>query len=338
VADHHGVAAAAYDVLRHLPDAPAELVDALKDRHTEALRHHLRIVWELARVRPALEATNSRWAVLKGPVLAELVYDAPGQRFYGDLDLLVERSSFRQVLDNLVDSGSRLLDRNWRLMRREMHGEVHLELPAGSLLDLHWDLVNLYRGQLRIDAAAMLERAETVDLGGIRVPTLEPTDSLIHLALHGTMSGGDRLRWIHDVAQAIRRRPPNWDELMARAEAWRATAPVGLLLSRARGVLGADVPPEIPRRLLGWRYSALVRLADRIAPWQRANGRLTSPSLAIARSMGYGLPGAGAWLVRRAIKRLDPREPRASSTFAPGGDEADYEAYLESVIRVATSR
>ena len=334
-ADHHAVAGSVYERLRTQPAAPTELTEALHERYEAALRHHLHIVWELAQLGSVLDATGGRWAVLKGPVLAELVYDAPGERSYGDLDLLVEPASFRQVTDDLIGAGSRLLDRNWRLMRREMRGQVHLELPGGSLLDLHWDLVNLYRGRLQLDTRAALERAASVDLGGVAAPTLDPTDSLIHVALHGTLSGGDRLRWMHDVAQAIRHRPPDWRELAARCAAWNASAPVGYLLKRAQEVLGADIPDGLAHRLLGSRYAALLRMADRIAPWQTASGRLTSPTLAIARSMGYGLPGAAAWFVRRGLRSLDPREPAASSSFAAGGDERDYEAFMRAVVESA---
>jgi Uncharacterised nucleotidyltransferase len=331
-ADHHAVAGSVYARLRDHPDASSNLTEPLRERYEAALRHHLHIVWELARVRPVLQASGTRWAVLKGPMLAELVYESPGERSYGDLDLIVEPARFRQVVDGLMDSGSRLLDRNWRLLRREMRGQLHVALPGGSLLDLHWDLVNLYRGRLRLDTVAALARAEQVDLGGVEAPTLDPTDTLIQVALHGTLSGGDRLRWMLDVSQVIRRRPPDWAEVLARSAAWNASAPVGYLLKRARDVLGADVPDGLTRRLLGRQYSLLVRAADRVSPWQTANGRLTSPTLAIARSMGYGLPGAAAWLVRRGVRSLDPRGSAASSSFAEAGDRDDYEAFMEAIV------
>ena len=334
-ATYHALGGLGYVRLRNVA-MPGELVDALRTKYEQAIHHHLGIMWALARVRSALDETGSPWAVVKGPMVAELLYDDPGERTYGDLDVLVEASGFDRALDGLRGHGARLLDRNWRVLRRDMRGEVHLELPSGSLLDLHWHLVNMYRGRICIDTAAMLSRVEKVDLKGVTAPTLDATDSLIHLALHGTLSGGDRLLWTSDVARGTWRRPPDWDELVFRAEAWKIGPPVGLMLRRAREVLNADIPSEVPEKLLGRSYGKLARVVEWASPWERAGGRLTTPALVLTRSMGFGLAGAGRWFIWRAIRNLDPREPRASSSFTPGGDASDYSAYVRAVV--ASSR
>jgi hypothetical protein len=335
-AAYHAVDGLAYRHLRDLAGAPAQLIEALRQRHDAAVRHHLGIMFELARLGPVLDESGARWAVVKGPIVAELLYEAPGQRSYGDLDVIVEPAGFDRAIASLEAHGSRVLDRNWEVMRRDLLGELHIELPGGSLLDLHWNLVNMYRGRIRVDTSAMLDRAEVVDLGGVRAPTLDPTDSLIHLALHGTLSGGDRLLWMSDIARATWRRPPGWGELVRRARDWRVGAPVGFMLARSRVVAGADVPGDVPRRLLGRRYGALMRFVDRVSPWEGAGGRLTAPGLVLSRSMGFGLAGAARWFVVRAIRNLDPREPEASSTFTPRGDRGDYEAFIRAVVGSST--
>jgi hypothetical protein len=334
-AAHHAVSGIVYERLRGLPDAPSDLLAPLGERYDNAVRHHLRIMWELAKLQPVLDGSGARWAVIKGPAAVELLYDAPGERSYGDLDVLIEPAHFAEVLASLDRNGSRLLDRNWTILRRELRGEVHLELPGGSLLDLHWNLVNMYRGHIRIDTIGLLARAGPVDLGGVRAPTLDATDFVIHLALHGTLAGGDRLKWMFDVARAASRRPPRWDLLIDRAEDWNVSAPVGFLLARSHNVLGSSIPNEVPRRLLGRRYRALMRIADWVSPWERASGRLSTPGLMLSRSMGFGLAGAGQWLVRRAIRNLDPREPAASSAFTPRGDTQDFDAFVQAVIESA---
>lgn len=331
-AAYHAVSGIAFEKLRDLPGVEPELASALKDRYDSAVGHHLLIVWELARLQPVLGATGGSWAVIKGPVAAELLYDAPGQRYYGDLDVLVDPSQFDTVIDCLARSGSRLLDRNWKAIRGQLRGELHFELPGGSLLDLHWNLVNMYRGGIRIDTPALLARTEQVEIGGMEILTLDPTDTVIHLALHGTLSGGDRLLWMKDIAQACLRRPPEWDELAVRANAWNVSRPVGFMLSRASGVLGARIPTDVPRRLLGRRYAFLSQLADRISPWQRAEGRITTPGLILTRSMGYGMLGAARWLATRAVRNMDPREPAISSSFAPRGGQEDYDAFIRAVV------
>jgi hypothetical protein len=331
-AAYHRVAGVAYVRLRDIVGLPPALVASLKERYEASLRHHLRIMWELAAIQPVLDDSGAGWAVIKGPVAAELLYDSPGERTYGDLDVLVAPTQFDRVLDSLQEHGCRLLDRNWEVIRRELRGEVHFQMPGGSLLDLHWNLVNIYRGRIRIDTMAMLGRARPSDLGGLSVPTLDSTDSLIHLALHGTLSGGDKLLWMSDIANACRRRPPDWEELVSRAEAWNVASAVGFMLSRSIAVLGADAPGWVPDRLLGRRYQGLMAIADRLSPWQRTGGRLRTPGLMLARSMGFDLVGATRWLFARTLRSFDPREPAASDSFTARGDARDYEAFVRAVV------
>lgn len=331
-AAYHGVSGWAYDRLRVLPDASDDLVGELRDRYDDAVRGHLRATWELASLAPILDADAVRWVVIKGMAVVELIYASPGVRPYGDIDVLVEPARFDEVLTRLQEHGSQLLDRNWTVIRRDRLGELHLRLPGGTPLDLHWNVVNMYRGRIRIEAHELLDRAVRANLGGVVAPTLDPTDTMIHLALHATLAGGDRLRWMKDVALAASRRPPDWDALTARAEAWGVGTPVGFMLQRARTVLGAPIPDQIPRRLLPRSYRAVMRLVDAVSPWESARGRLTTPSLLLTRSMGLGLGGAAGWLVSRTLARLDPREPAASSTFTPRGDERDLAAFLADVV------
>lgn len=331
-AAYHGVSGWAYERLRGMPDAPDELIGELRDRYDLAVRRHLRATWELAGLAPVLDASAGQWAVMKGPAVVELLYPSPGVRPYGDIDVLVEPARFDEVLTTLQQHGSQLLDRNWKVIRRDRLGELHLRLPGGTPLDLHWNVVNMYRGRMRIEAHELLDHAVRANLGGVSAPTLDPTNTMIHLAIHATLAGGDRLRWMQDVALAASRRPPDWEALTARAEAWAVAAPVGFMLHRARTVLGAPIPEWTPRRLLGRRYRALMRLVDAVSPWERARGRLTTPSLLLTRSMGLGLGGAAGWLVSRTLARLDPREPAASSTFTPRGDERDLVAFLADVV------
>jgi hypothetical protein len=334
LAAYHGVASMIYQPLRALGAGPAELIAELRDHYAASVHAHLRVTWELARLKPVLDASGARWAVIKGPAAVELLYRGSG-RPYRDLDLLVDPGQFRGVLAALESSGYRLLDRNWRALRRDLRGEVHLLGRSGIPLDLHWNVVNMYRGKIRISTDHLLRRAAPVELAGVAVHTLEPTDSLTHLALHAAISGGDRLMWLKDIERSVVLRPPDWPELIRRARGGNVAAPVGLMLARAAEVLAARVPGSVVDELLHRRTLQVVRLVDRVFPWERALGRLAAPSRLLARSIGRGPLGALLWIGWRSIRNLDPREPAASSAFTPRGDERDREAFLESVVASA---
>jgi hypothetical protein len=337
LADYHGVAGLAYERLREL-DAAAPFIADLHVRYTRAVQGHMRIMWELAHLQPVLDATGARWAVIKGPVAVEVLYGSPGQRAYQDLDLLVEPRAFRDVLAALQDSGSELLDRNWTLLRRDLLGEVHLRLPGGTPLDLHWNLINMNRGRMWIDTSELLERSTITNLGGVTVGTLEPVDFVTHLAVHAALSGGDRLMWLKDLERAAVVLDPSWESVVERARRWGVAAGVGLMLARTRDVLGAPIPKEVPARLLTARSARLVRLTERASPWDQSVGRLTAASHIVSRAISHGPLRAVVWFVRRALSRLDPREPAASSVFTPSGDVRDREAYFDAVVSSGRGR
>jgi hypothetical protein len=276
--------------------------------------------------------------VIKGPSAVELLYSAPGQRAYLDLDVLVEPAAFRDVLAALETGGATLLDRNWTVLRRDLLGEVHLRLPRGTSLDLHWNLINMNRGRMWSDTEDVLQRAERRDLGGVIVPTLDPADTVVHLATHAAVSGGDRLLWLKDIERAAAVLDPPWELVVERARRWNVAGPVGLILGRTREVLAAPIPEWVPRQLLGSSATRLVRLVAQASPWELSVGRLTAASHVVSRSISLGFVGGLLWFVGRAVAHLDPREPAASSAFTARGDDDDRQAFIEAVVQSRTRR
>jgi hypothetical protein len=331
-ANYHRIGGLAYVRLRG-HDVPAAALDGLRQMYTQAVHHHMRTIWALGRLQPILDegVGQARWAIVKGPVLVEQLYGDPGTRSYADLDALVEPSRFRQVVTDLEAAGIQLLDRNWKVIRRESFGELHFRLPGNLLLDLHWSLVTIYRGLTSVSSSEILERRQKVTLAGLPAWSLDPADQVLHLATHAALSGADKLIWLKDIDLAVRMLGDEWEVVAERAERWGVAAPVGLALLRAARTLGTPVPTGLAELLLGRFYRSALPFVDRLSPWQHAFGRVTTPSLLLARSIGQGPLGSAGWLVRRSVRNLDPREPEASLAFTPRGDRADRDAFFDAV-------
>jgi hypothetical protein len=332
VARYHRVGGLAYARLR-ASGLPEGLLVGLREMYNEAVHQHMRTLWALRRLQPILERSEACWAVVKGPALVELLYTDPGTRTYSDLDVLVEPRRFRHVVAQLELAGVRLLDRNWKVIRRESFGELHFRLDGGLLLDLHWSLVTIYRGKTSMSSSEILTRRQAVTLAGIAAWSLDPVDRLVHLAVHAALSGADKLIWIKDIDAAARGLGNEWEALADRAERWGVAAPVGLMLSRVAVTLGTPLPDGLAERLLGRYNRVLMNVVDRLSPWQQAFGRVTTPSLLLSRSIGQGPLGSARWLVGRSLRNLDPREPLASLAFTPRGGAADRDAFFEAVTR-----
>ena len=261
----HGVEACAYLSLRGASAVGKRTQAALENAYFAALQAHARSHHDLGTVTEALDARGLAWLTFKGPVLAESVYSRADLRSYGDLDVLVAPDRLGSAVTALGDIGGVLLERNWQLARRRMHGEVHVRMPAGTMVDLHWHVCNepSLRAVYPVPTMDLLMRSERVELDGRAIPTYAAADMLVHLALHACMSGGTRLLWSKDLEQAAQCKRDalglDWDQVVARARWWHAGPATAVMLLLASRTLDFELPPGVIRALSPgrtWRTGA----------------------------------------------------------------------------------
>src|SRR6187401_662233 len=177
------------------PSARALFVEARRDAWAANLR-----VLEAA--RPGLEslaAAGIRTMLLKGAVLASPLYNEPGLRPIGDVDVLVEPDRAREATRILEESG-------WLAWRRHSdrdlllaHG-LDLRKPPHGALDLHWYLLTECCWESADRGVWQRAKPMTSVTSTTVVPA--PEDLLVHACVHG-------LRWSpvhagHWVADAVR--------------------------------------------------------------------------------------------------------------------------------------
>lgn len=346
-ATYHGVVGPLSRRLRDRPGADPAAMAALDRLYRASVAVELKMTADLATLADVLDGAGSPWLLFKGPVLSHLYHQQPGMRRYADLDVLVPRGAFVDAVTALEAAGCALLDRNWRLMAVDERAQVHPSLPLGTEVDLHWHVLN--RGEVRssfdLDVSDLFERSRPIALDGVRVRTFGPVDTLVHLALHAGLAGGDRLVWIADIERVIAGEDLDWDEVVDRARAWGASTLVGVMLDRARRILGAEVAPDVVAALTGRPARALGAVMDRLWPPGRSTGQ-RSPSWIWMRSLrssgpdsvrialrklrrGEGLRAAVAsWLSGRADRS---ERPATSSAFHDPDEPVRRAEYLDVV-------
>ena len=333
LADYHGVAGLAYERLSRMPAAPERLVRELNARYLKNVERHMRVMWVLPRVQAALDEVGCRWAVFKGPVAVETLYErVPGRRQYLDLDVLVDPVAFADVLVALEQMGADLVDRNWLSMRRRMRGQVHFMLAGNLSMDLHWNLIDMDRRRMHIDTAQVLSRLQHLSFDGLTIPTFDNADGVTHLAFHAAYSGGDKLRWLKDIERATAVWEPDWQLIIDRARRWNVAAPVGMMLARSRDVLGAQVPHSVLSQLMSRRAATFERWVNAVSPWEYSMGRLAAPTRLLSRSIGHGALGGAAWVLSRIIRNLDPWQQARTSTLTARGGEGDRELFVQAIV------
>ncbi len=234
-------------------------------RHAQLIRH-LTAKSDLRTVASALEGVGAPWVTVKGPTLADRVWPRPDMREYYDLDVVVDRRGFGHALRALEDAGCVLVDRNWPLLRSTMRAELAMRGPLGTPIDLHWDIAvpKDLRRDFSTDVDRLLARSVPVELGGgVAARTLDPVDTLFHLAFHAAQAGANRLVWLGDLWFAASVPGLDGAELARRTEAAGASLPVALVLRRTEDVLGhlGHVPDSL-RAAADTAWGRLVRARD----------------------------------------------------------------------------
>ncbi len=317
----HGVSGCVFHSVRDNPIVPHRIAASLQATYHRALMTHLQALADLQTISAVLDSLDTPWLVVKGPVLAEIAYPRPDLRGYTDLDVVVPARNLAAVVDALEQAGARVLDTNWELLDRMRSSEIHLMLGR-TVVDLHWHLLNI--GELGhefpLAMAPLFERARRVSLPGVTVPTLDEVDTVMHLGVHGCLSGANRLVWLKDIEQASGAPGFGWDELVARTHESGTGLPTASMLLAARVVIGTDVSNEIVSDLAGSRaWPTLVAATARLNHLERATGR-RSPLRLVARSTRRDLRSSATALARRGLTGArDPLSPWPNV----GGPDAD---------------
>lgn len=122
-------------------------------------------------------------------------------------------------------------------------------------------------------------RARRVAVRGHDLPSLDPADGLLHLLLHTSASGSNRLVWLKDVERLLATCPPDWDVVADRAADTGLGLVAATVLAKARVTVRAPVPAAILDRLDGnavWRgVAALARHRPARVHRRRGPPRLT---------------------------------------------------------------
>lgn len=214
---------------------------AREDPRAESRRQaqsSLHLTNALHSVLDALEDADVRAIPYKGPVLAAAVHDDVGARQYVDIDVLVPPEKFERACTVVESEGYEPFQRLNAL------GEVALENDAGAAVDLHRDILPRYfPGDLPFEE--LWRRRVEVDVGGRTVPTLDPVDRFVVLAVHGTKHCWYRLAWVHDVATLVATDRVPWDAVHERATDLGCLRHVRLACWLARDVFRTALPSDI---------------------------------------------------------------------------------------------
>ncbi|MGA8521349.1 MAG: nucleotidyltransferase family protein, partial [Pseudonocardiaceae bacterium] len=248
---------------------------------------YLRTMADMRFVHRVFGEAGIEWLVFKGPVLSDVIYERPRSRDYSDLDVLVRPDEIERAVKVLTRNGAQNPpSEHPSRMRRLGRGELSLLLHNGTLLDLHWDVINKaeLRSRFAISADHLFADSREVQLDGSTVRTFGEIDTILHLALHGCFSGADKLRYLLDLQQALKKSKPSAPSLLRRAESFGLELMLRLMVNRMTAFVDDAVPLRLPRSSVA---ANLWLAADHFAishypPGSRFEGRFSGGTISLS--------------------------------------------------------
>jgi hypothetical protein len=171
-----------------------------------------RLLFHLTPLLRDLNEAGISCTILKGGALIPLYYQDLGLRPMQDFDLLIPRARALQAIQMLLMKG--WLPQDWKpgfaakleeireifFSIKHAHGFV---LNGQVELDLHWNLFAEHCKEGIDDP--ILEASHPLEMQGVPVRTLDPTDQLFHICIHGASPNLiPPLRWVADAIFILR--------------------------------------------------------------------------------------------------------------------------------------
>lgn len=196
------------------------------------------------------EFTNSDIEALslKGPVLTAALYGDVAKRSYNDIDILVDRSVMWESVDVLRSLGFRILYPREQLTQEQWNYYFKYKKEIGlvhktqkSYIELH---VGVYIHELlkKSEESVLLEDLVEEVIYDARIKTLNKENTFLYIAYHGAYHLYNRLFWLRDVAEAIKRWKLDHAVILEKARRLGIDRLLGVSILLAEEYAGSAIP------------------------------------------------------------------------------------------------
>jgi len=181
----------------------------VKDPFMKRLKGIYRLAWyknqrffyDMSKVLKYLHNAGIQTLILKGAALTVLIYKNYSVRPMADIDILVPTSQISLTINLLKDAG-------WTPITHSIDGNLSYQHSMqfkdqfGKELDLHWHPFFGSCGN-NFDRD-FWEGSVSIQLAGVSTLALNPTDTLLHVIVHGARWNPEPpIRWIADAMSLI---------------------------------------------------------------------------------------------------------------------------------------
>jgi hypothetical protein len=233
----------------HAAQLSQEVSDRLRRHYLQRTIANSVICREAARLLECFEREHIPLVLLKGVALVQWLYDDPGTRNLGDIDILIRPADQRRVRELLTAQGYDDAPDLAEGFREEYECErtfVRRGEPPFAL-DVHWHLFNVPYFRERAALDWFWEHTVPVIVEGRQGLMFDPSAQFLHLSAHYALFHRvEGFRWLYDIALLLRRERSDldWVQTMSTARRFGLNAAVQFTLAQVAEVWGLDIPAD----------------------------------------------------------------------------------------------
>ena len=240
---------------------PAGAIQTLREGYLRSLCRNTRLYHELSKVLEVLRGESIPTIVLKGAVLAELLYGNIALRPMNNVDLLVKDEDIRRADKALLQQGYK--DVTFLLSKRHIQWVRHLNYTNGVIhIDVHREICELPN-------LNPWTNASSATIASTDVLVLGAEDLLLHLCMHlahNLRTQSPRLTWWCDIARVLEScgQGIGWDYVIRVAREHKAGGAVCRILCTISERFDKHVPADVLTQLKG--DGVLISINDMLPP------------------------------------------------------------------------
>jgi len=226
---------------------PESVLGKLEGSYAQTRKRTLAILNEAEVLSSSLEQARVPVIALQGLSLINKIYQDPGLRQLGDIDLMVKPDYKIKLKELLFQAG----------YCSPYPTYPDLLSKADILIDIHTHVLNLERIKSRRylfceDLTPMWENATSLFNQPNGLLTLDPYDNIIALAAHALKHSYSRLIWLVDLHEYLIRWADNtngWEEMVERAQFWHQEKVILYALILIEKIFDLKIPYRVKREL-----------------------------------------------------------------------------------------
>ncbi len=269
--EKHGLVNIAHAFIDRLPH---EFQQQIAEEHRVSLFYNRLMHRRTAATLAALNAAKIDHMVVKGPVLAFMIYPDPTLRPYKDLDIVVREQDWGRVHQQLIKMGFDPLGTQPqpppKLIPQQVAYESEYRHPETRLLvEVHYDDI-LNAGLKSRDVAGFWQRSVECEIGGVTARTMALSDQLLHLCAHAHHHAYAEMKWLTDIGLilSVQAADLDWDQFIrttwveeAQVSAYYSLLLVGKMLDiHAPAWVMDAIQPDAFRRFWHEQYLPTLQI------------------------------------------------------------------------------